>query len=117
MSDPAPKRRLPFKPTALRKTQSDGQELKESADDEGDGLGLFRRSRHMVSLMAADAERRVKREKEKEEARKRRSETAERGDGSEPGSAQKRRASECELGEDRRSPSTPTRYDTPVANR
>lgn len=109
MSDPAPKRRLPFKPTALRKAKSDTPQVPEAGGDgEEDDLALFRRSRHMMPMMTADAERRVKREKEKEEARKRRSETAERGE-SEPGSAQKRRASECEAAEDERSYSTPSR--------
>lgn len=109
MSDPAPKRRLPFKPTALRKSKSDAEAAKASEDGEDDDLALFRRSRHMMPLMTADAERRVKREKEKEEARKRRSETAERRNGSEPSSAQKRRASECDGNEDDGGYSTPSR--------
>lgn len=109
MSDPAqPKRRLPFKPTALRKSKSETpQAPKADGDGEEDDLALFRRSRHMMPMMAADVERRVKREKEKEEARKRRSETVE-GGGSPPGSAQKRRASECE-GAEGGSYSTPSR--------
>lgn len=108
MSDPAPKRRLPFKPTALRKPQTDAEAPKASENGDDD-LALFRRSRHMMPLMTADAERRVKREKEKEEARKRRSETREQQEGSEPGSAQKRRASECDGSEDEGSHSTPTK--------
>lgn len=109
MGDTAPKRRLPFKPTALRKSKSDADAAKASADGNDDDLALFRRSRHMMPLMTADAERRVKREKEKEEARKRRSETGDRRDGSEPGSAQKRRASECDGIEDEGGYSTPSR--------
>lgn len=108
MSDPAPKRRLPFKTT--RKAKSDAPEVpKASGDGEEDDLALFRRSKQMRSMMTADAERRVKREKEKEEARKRRSETAERGGGSEPRSAQKRRASECEEIKEEEGFSTPSR--------
>lgn len=95
MSDP-PKRRLPFKPTALRKSKSETPQ-----PDDDDDLALFRRSKMMVPMMTAEAERRVKRERAKEEARKRRSETAERGSEGPPGSAQKRRAE----GEDGRSPS------------
>ena len=81
---------------------------KADGDGEEDDLALFRRSRHMMPMMTADVERRVKREKEKDEARKRRSETADRDEGSEPGSAQKRRANESEEGVDDRY-STPTR--------
>lgn len=93
MSDPAPKRRLPFKPTALRKTKSETPQ-----PDDDDDLALFRRSKMMAPMMTAEAERRVKRERAKEEARRMRSETAERGSEG-PGSAQKRRAE----GEDGRS--------------
>ncbi|SPN96932.1 uncharacterized protein DNG_00451 [Cephalotrichum gorgonifer] len=95
-----PKKRLPFKRTALRKSNSDPQRasgpLDDGADDGDDGLALFNRSKEMVSMMAAEAERRVTKQKEKEEARRRRSETVETAGGSEEsGSAQKRRVSEC----------------------
>ncbi|MBE3042898.1 hypothetical protein IMZ48_10070 [Candidatus Bathyarchaeota archaeon] len=109
MSDPAPKRRLPFKRTALRKEKSDAALAPASGDGEEDGLALFRRSTQMLSMMTADAERRAKREREKDETRKRRGETAERGQESQPGSAQKRRASECEGIKEEEGFSTPTR--------
>lgn len=67
-SPPIVKKKLPFKPTALRRfaapkptpTQPDEkeEEVKESDDD---GLSLFRRSKEMAPIVAADRERRLKR--------------------------------------------------------
>lgn len=67
-SPPIVKKKLPFKPTALRRlavpkptpTQPDQkeEEVKESDDD---GLSLFRRSKEMAPIVAADRERRLKR--------------------------------------------------------
>ncbi|KAM0424727.1 hypothetical protein ACHAPT_010037 [Fusarium lateritium] len=72
MADKAPavKKKLPFKPTALRRfaapkpsTQPEKEEeeegVKESDDD--DGLSLFRRAKEMAPIVAADRERRLKR--------------------------------------------------------
>lgn len=74
-SPPAVKKKLPFKPTALRRlaapkptptpasTQPDEEEeVKEGGDDDDDdGLSLFRRAKEMAPIVAADRERRLKR--------------------------------------------------------
>lgn len=66
---PAPKiKKLPFKPTALRKaapepTPEDGS--KKSDDD--DGLALFRRSKEMAPIVARDRERRMQKNKRNKE--------------------------------------------------
>lgn len=68
---PAPKKKkLPFKPTALRRAPKPvpKEDNKESDDD---GLDLFRRSKEMAPIMAADRERRMRRKQKHEEERRR----------------------------------------------
>lgn len=82
------KKKLPFKPTALRRTVSrpsqdgdDDNTGKKSKEDDDD-LALFRRGKEMAPIMAADLERRMrKRQKQRElklelEAKQRRQEAA-----------------------------------------
>ncbi|RSL55745.1 hypothetical protein CEP53_007014 [Fusarium sp. AF-6] len=69
-SPPIVKKKLPFKPTALRRlaapkptptpTQHDEKE-EDVKDSDDDGLALFRRSKEMAPIVAADRERRLKR--------------------------------------------------------
>lgn len=77
---PRPKaKKLPFKPTALRKSAS--QKL-EAPSDEGkpkdDGLDLFRRRKEMEPIMAADRERRKKKKQKQDEERRKSAESAKR---------------------------------------
>ncbi|EFY90251.1 hypothetical protein MAC_03766 [Metarhizium acridum CQMa 102] len=83
--EPSPSRpkakKLPFKPTALRKSAS--QRLATPSDDTNidDGLDLFRRSKEMEPIVAADRERRMKKkmkQKQEEEARRKSDESAKR---------------------------------------
>ncbi|KFG87581.1 hypothetical protein MANI_001526 [Metarhizium anisopliae] len=75
-------KKLPFKPTALRKSAS--QRLATPSDDtnaDDDGLDLFRRSKEMEPIVAADRERRMKKkrkQKQEEEARRKSVESAKR---------------------------------------
>jgi hypothetical protein len=73
---PPPKaKKLPFKPTALRKSAShkvgiasDDADPKKDNDD--DGLDLFRRGKYMEPIITADRERRMKKmlkQKQKQE--------------------------------------------------
>ena len=74
-------RKLPFKPTALRKrsapppTQSD--EVQDGEGGGGDGLSMFRRAKEMAPILAADREREIKRKQrhkeQKETGQRRRS--------------------------------------------
>lgn len=87
MSDdaaPAPKaRRLPFKPTALRKSTSndakptstpDNNGVDSKDDEKDDSLSLFRRAKEMAPLRAAEMEKRLRRmERRKEELQRRES--------------------------------------------
>ncbi|KAJ4327108.1 hypothetical protein N0V84_002496 [Fusarium piperis] len=70
-SPPTVKKKLPFKPTALRRlaapkptpapTQPDEKEDEVKESDDDDGLSLFQRSREMASIITADRERQLKR--------------------------------------------------------
>lgn len=81
-SNPEPvkaKKKLPFKPTALKRATAQ-KPLDATADNakvDDDGLDLFRRSREMEPIMAADRERQL-RKKQKEEERRRSGESAKR---------------------------------------
>ncbi|EGR50942.1 uncharacterized protein TRIREDRAFT_120794 [Trichoderma reesei QM6a] len=70
---PVRKKKLPFKPTALRNvapvskpatTAEDGK--KGEGDDDGDGLDLFRQSREMERIVAAERERKLNKKKQKQ---------------------------------------------------
>ncbi|KAG5663991.1 hypothetical protein KAF25_006576 [Fusarium avenaceum] len=52
-------KKLPFKPTALRRP-APATQPEESKDSDDDGLALFRRAKEMAPIMAADRERRLK---------------------------------------------------------
>ncbi|KFH40631.1 hypothetical protein ACRE_086740 [Hapsidospora chrysogenum ATCC 11550] len=89
MADAAPPKvkKLPFKPTALRKgaytktkPATPDSTSKGGNDDDGDddGLALFRRSKEMAPALAAERERRMRRKKQKEEERQRRVSTEKR---------------------------------------
>lgn len=77
---PPKKKKLPFKPTALRRaaapsgTASDAQKKPQEAQDNDDALELFRRTKEMAPIMAADRERRLLRKQKhlQEEEEKRR---------------------------------------------
>ncbi|PON27328.1 hypothetical protein TGAM01_v203709 [Trichoderma gamsii] len=75
----APKKKLPFKPTALRKAAPESKpddsvkngKRKEGSDDEDDdGLGLFRQSREMESIVAAERARKLKKKQKQAEERR-----------------------------------------------
>ncbi|KAG5913292.1 hypothetical protein E4U42_001301 [Claviceps africana] len=71
-------KKLPFKPTALKKQASKGD---APADKDkapyGDGLELFRRAKEMQSIVEADCERRLwKKKRKREEERRRAAATA-----------------------------------------
>lgn len=78
-------KKLPFKPTALRKraqapapTPSDEPRREEVVEKDDDGLSMFRRGKEMASILAADRERAMRRkEKQKTAERRRRSSDAE----------------------------------------
>ncbi|TQN73626.1 Protein ESC2 [Colletotrichum shisoi] len=72
MADAAkPKRRLPFKPTALRQKSDPKPALKdngdENDDDDDDGLNLFKRSAEFFPVAVAEQERRMKRKQAERE--------------------------------------------------
>lgn len=83
MSEPtAPtKKKLPFKPTALRKglakptptarsiTEDEAPPvtLALSDDDDDDSLALFRRAKEMAPIVKADHERRMRRQRQKQQ--------------------------------------------------
>ncbi|EXA52723.1 hypothetical protein FOVG_00883 [Fusarium oxysporum f. sp. pisi HDV247] len=62
-------KKLPFKPTALRKAAPKPKptESEDSKDSDDDGLSLFRRSKEMAPIMAADQQRRWRRHREAEQ--------------------------------------------------
>lgn len=91
MGDGVTKKKLPFKPTALRKAAApakpavsakDGKRKDDGGDDddgEDDGLDLFRQAREMAPIMAADRERRLNKRKQKQvEEERRHSDMAEK---------------------------------------
>ncbi|KAF4976280.1 hypothetical protein FZEAL_7031 [Fusarium zealandicum] len=66
---PAPKlKKLPFKPTALRRAAPKPTQTEETKEGGDDDLYLFRRSKEMAPIVAADAERRLKRRQKLREA-------------------------------------------------
>ncbi|WQF84948.1 Putative Ubiquitin-like domain-containing protein [Colletotrichum destructivum] len=70
MADAAkPKRRLPFKPTALRQKSDPKPALKDNGDedDDDDGLNLFKRSAEFFPVAVAEQERRMKRKQAERE--------------------------------------------------
>lgn len=68
-----PKKRKPlFKRTALRKAPAADNDDKEDDDNDNDGLDLFRRSKEMAPIVAAEQERRFKKSQQKEQAERRR---------------------------------------------
>ncbi|KAI3549730.1 hypothetical protein CABS01_12564 [Colletotrichum abscissum] len=73
MADAAkPKRRLPFKPTALRqksdpKPATQKNDNEEEEDDDDDGLSLFKRSAEFFPVAVAEQERRMKRKQAERE--------------------------------------------------
>lgn len=78
------KKKLPFKPTALRKAASESKsddsvkngKRKEGSDDEDDdGLGLFRQSREMESIVAAERARKLRKKQKQAEEQRRLSDT------------------------------------------
>ncbi|POR33229.1 Uncharacterized protein TPAR_06589 [Tolypocladium paradoxum] len=77
LSPPRKMKKLPFKPTALRRTSlpkpASGN---DDAKGDDDGLALFRRSKEMAPIVAADRERRLKKKQKQEEERRRRSSAA-----------------------------------------
>lgn len=73
------KKKLPFKPTALRKAAPESKpddsvkngKRKEGSDDEDDdGLGLFRQSREMESIVAAERARKLRKKQKQAEERR-----------------------------------------------
>ncbi|KAF9774518.1 hypothetical protein IL306_007472 [Fusarium sp. DS 682] len=69
-------KKLPFKPTALRRAATKPAQSEDSKESDDDGLSLFRRAKEMAPIMAADQERRWKRNREAEqEAERKRLET------------------------------------------
>ncbi|GJC87023.1 protein ESC2 [Colletotrichum liriopes] len=69
MADAAkPKRRLPFKPTALRQKSDPKPAPKDNnEDDDDDGLSLFKRSAEFFPVTVAEQERRMKRKQAERE--------------------------------------------------
>ncbi|XEU97936.1 hypothetical protein FSHL1_003223 [Fusarium sambucinum] len=53
-------KKLPFKPTAMRKAAPKPTQPEEANDSDDDGLALFSRRKEMVSVMQADIDRRSK---------------------------------------------------------
>lgn len=60
-SSPPKKKKLPFKPTALRRSAAKHAPVAETKGSDDDGLALFRRAKEMAPIVAADRERRMKR--------------------------------------------------------
>ncbi|RFU78042.1 hypothetical protein TARUN_4198 [Trichoderma arundinaceum] len=70
---PIKKKKLPFKPTALRNaaplpkpTAVPVKDTKRDDDGDDDGLDLFRQAREMAPIMAAERERRLNKKKQKQ---------------------------------------------------
>ncbi|EHK41116.1 hypothetical protein TRIATDRAFT_130450 [Trichoderma atroviride IMI 206040] len=73
------KKKLPFKPTALRKavpqskpddSVKNGKRKEGSDDEDDDGLGLFRQSREMESIVAAERARKLRKKQKQAEERR-----------------------------------------------
>lgn len=76
---PAPPKakKLPFKPTALRRSASKFvAPANHGKAQDDDGLDLFRRSKEMQPIMEADRERRLKKKQRLEEERRKAAATA-----------------------------------------
>ncbi|KAH6898488.1 ubiquitin-2 like Rad60 SUMO-like-domain-containing protein [Thelonectria olida] len=76
LASPPKKKKLPFKPTALRRhpvAKSAPVHDGEGSDND-DGLDLFRRSKEMAPIVAADRERRLKRKQKQRELEEQREE-------------------------------------------
>lgn len=75
---PAAQKRLPFKPTALRKAAlpANVSTHGKPETDDVDGLELFRRAKEMQPLVEADRERKMRRRQKQEEERRKAAETA-----------------------------------------
>ncbi|RGP74319.1 ubiquitin supergroup [Fusarium longipes] len=73
-------KKLPFKPTALRKAAPKPSQPEDAKDSDDDGLDLFRRRKEMAPIMAADLDRRMKKRRaaESEEERQQRQTTEEK---------------------------------------
>ncbi|GJN68462.1 hypothetical protein PLICBS_002505 [Purpureocillium lilacinum] len=81
-SPPKRLKKLPFKPTALRKTSlpkhASSDDDKNAPDDnnnsnnDDDGLALFRRAKEMEPIVAAERERRLKKKQQREEEKRKR---------------------------------------------
>ncbi|KAL6895849.1 ubiquitin-2 like Rad60 SUMO-like domain-containing protein [Trichoderma longibrachiatum] len=76
---PVRKKKLPFKPTALRNVaptakpaSSAEDDKKREGDDDDDALDLFRQSREMERIVAAERERKLNRKKQKQAEEERR---------------------------------------------
>ncbi|PNY24649.1 Uncharacterized protein TCAP_05413 [Tolypocladium capitatum] len=77
VSPPRKMKKLPFKPTALRRTSlPKPASSDQDTTGDGDGLALFRRSREMAPIVAADRERRLRKKQKQEEERRRRASAA-----------------------------------------
>ena len=73
------KKKLPFKPTALRRAAAPKPSQKdEGKESDDDNLALFRRAKEMAPTLAADVERRRRRRQQKEEEERRRAAAAEK---------------------------------------
>ncbi|KAH7023079.1 ubiquitin-2 like Rad60 SUMO-like-domain-containing protein [Ilyonectria destructans] len=66
MASPPKKKKLPFKPTALRRSAPKPAPVADGKGSDDDGLSLFRRSKEMAPIVAADRERRMKRAAQKQ---------------------------------------------------
>lgn len=75
---PSRTKRLPFKPTALRKASLPKSSPGEDADAEEDDLALFRRSKEMAPIVARDRERRLRRKQKRDAGPQRNSPVAEK---------------------------------------
>ncbi|KAF5019835.1 hypothetical protein F66182_8148 [Fusarium sp. NRRL 66182] len=61
-------KKLPFKPTALRRAAPKPSQPQDTNESDDDGLALFQRSKEMAPIMAADLERRLKKHRQHREA-------------------------------------------------
>ncbi|KAF7550301.1 hypothetical protein G7046_g8061 [Stylonectria norvegica] len=77
-SSPPKKKKLPFKPTALRRTvvTPNLTPVDSSNGSDDHSLDLFRRSKEMAPIVAADRERRMRRKQKHADAGRRRSSTS-----------------------------------------
>ncbi|KAF4444355.1 ubiquitin family protein [Fusarium austroafricanum] len=114
-------KKLPFKPTALRRAAPKPTQPEDSKDSDDDGLSLFRRAKEMAPIMAADQERRWKRHREAgQEAERKRLEAAREKrprDNSEDSKDADIASQDTDAKADKGHPSLPLRADgTPVTD-